>query len=114
MKGMFKPAFPHKLGPIPDFIRIPLADAWCMHPLFLKADALSKVIIGAAIEMHNDKGPGLIESIFEWCLTCELSLQNLTTEAQRVVPISYKQFTREVPLRFDLLVESCVLVETKS
>ncbi len=43
-----------------------------MHPLFTKASGLTEHIIGAAIEVHRDKGPGLIESIYEWCLTVEL------------------------------------------
>lgn len=85
-----------------------------MHPLFHKADGLTEHIIGAAIEVHKDKGPGLIESIYEWCLLRELELRQLSTESQRVVRINYKGFTREEPLRFDVLVESCVLVEVKA
>jgi len=85
-----------------------------MHPLFTKADALTEQIIGAAIEVHRDKGPGLIESIYEWCLTCELGLRKLATESQRIVRIDYKGFIRDEPLRFDLLVEGCVLVEAKA
>ena len=85
-----------------------------MHPLFLQADETSRRIIGAAIEVHRDKGPGLIESIYEWCLLKELGLQGLSAEAQRAVRITYKEFVREEPLRFDLLVEGCVLVEIKS
>lgn len=85
-----------------------------MHPLYSKADAITGRIIAAAIEVHKDKGPGLIESIYEWCLLRELELQCLITETQRVVPIHYKGFVREEPLRFDVLVEGCVLVEGKS
>jgi GxxExxY protein len=85
-----------------------------MHPLFSKASSLTGQIIGAAIEVHKDKGPGLVESIYEWCLICELGLQHLATQTQRIVPIHYKGFYREDPLRFDVLVEECVLVETKS
>jgi len=43
-----------------------------MHPLFPKASALTEKVIAAAIEVHRDKGPGLIESIYEWCLIKEL------------------------------------------
>ena len=71
-------------------------------------------IIGAAIEVHRDKGPGLIESIYEWCLLCELELQRLSAQTQRLVQIRYKSFVREEALRFDMLVENCVLVEVKS
>jgi GxxExxY protein len=85
-----------------------------MHPLFQKADELSRTVIGAAIEVHRLKGPGLIESIYEKCLMRELSLQNLSAVNQRVVKIEYKGFTFEEPLRFDLLVEDCLLLELKA
>ena len=85
-----------------------------MHPLFVQAARLTETIIGAAIEVHRDKGPGLIESIYEWCLLRELELRKLRTDEQRMVRVTYKGFIREEPLRFDVLVEGCVLVETKS
>ena len=85
-----------------------------MHPLFEKASGLTEIIIGAAIEVHRDKGPGLIESIYEWCLTKEFELRGLQCLNQTIVLIKYKGFTREEPLRCDLLVEDCVLVEAKA
>jgi GxxExxY protein len=85
-----------------------------VHPLFSKAAGLTEQIIGAAIEVHRDKGPGLVESIYEWCLIQELGLRRLSTECQRVVLIRYKGLIREEPLRFDVLIEGCVLVEGKS
>ncbi len=85
-----------------------------MHPLFEKASGLTESIIAAAIEVHRDKGPGLIESIYEWCLTKELGLRGLGCVEQQVVVVEYKGFTREEPLRFDVLVEGCVLVEAKA
>jgi GxxExxY protein len=85
-----------------------------MHPLFSKAADLTQTIIGAAIEVHRDKGPGLVESIYEWCLTKELELRRLDSINQKIVKVRYKTFVREEPLRFDLLVDGCVLVETKS
>src|SRR6266481_5571027 len=85
-----------------------------MHPLFEKASGLTETIIAAAIEVHRDKGPGLIESIYEWCLLKELQLRDLNCVSQKFVPIEYKGFTRDEPLRFDLLVEGCVLLEAKS
>ena len=75
---------------------------------------MTEKIIAAAIEVHRDKGPGLIESIYEWCLLKELGLRNLECVSQKFVPIEYKGFTREEPLRFDILVEDCVLVEAKA
>jgi len=85
-----------------------------MHPLFQKADGLTENIIAAAIEVHRDKGPGLIESIYEWCLLKELELRALACLSQKLILIKYKGFTREEPLRFDVLVEGCVLVEAKA
>ena len=85
-----------------------------MHPLFKKASELTEAIIGAAIEVHRDKGPGLIESIYEWCRTKELELRGLSYENQGVVMVEYKGFKREESLRFDILVEGCVLVEVKA
>ena len=85
-----------------------------MHPLFEKASRLTETLIGAAIEVHRDKGPGLIESIYEWCLAKEFELRRLTCVSQKIVIIEYKGFTREEPLRFDMLVEGCVLVEVKA
>ena len=52
-----------------------------MHPLFEKASNLTETIIAAAIEVHRDKGPGLIESIYEWCLVKELGLRNIACAA---------------------------------
>lgn len=85
-----------------------------MHLLFQKADGLTEAIIAAAIEVHRHKGPGLLESIYEWCLLKELGLRHLQTSSQNIVAIEYKGFTKEEPLRYDVLVEGCVLVEAKA
>ena len=85
-----------------------------MHPLFQKRSALTETIIGAAIEVHRDKGPGLIESIYEWCLTKEFELRRLSCTSQKQVTIEYKGFVREELLRFDLLIDEAVLVEVKA
>ena len=85
-----------------------------MHPLYEKASGLTREIIAAAIEVHKTLGPGLIESIYEWCLTKELELRGFYVSNQKAVTIRYKQYRREEPLRYDLLVEECVLVEAKA
>jgi GxxExxY protein len=84
-----------------------------MHPLFEKADALSRVAIGAAIEVHRIKGPGLLESIYEKCLLREFDLRHVAAVNQRRVQIEYKGLVFEEPLRFDVLVEDCLLLELK-
>jgi GxxExxY protein len=85
-----------------------------MHPDFAKAAGLTGIIIGAAMEVHRDKGPGLIESIYEWCFERELEIIKVPFVTQELVTVRYKGFTREEPLRFDILVEGCVLVEVKA
>ena len=85
-----------------------------MHPDYDRADALSKRVIGAAIEVNRKMGPGLIESIYEKCLMRELELQAMPATNQLVVPIEYKGVTFEEPLRLDVLVDACLLLELKS
>ena len=85
-----------------------------MHPLFQKADKLSHTAIGAAIEVHRLKGSGLLESIYEKCMMRELELRSLVAVNQRLVRIEYKGMVFEEPLRFDVLLEDCLLLELKS
>ena len=84
-----------------------------MHPLFQKADKLSHLAIGSAIEVHRVMGAGLIESIYERCVMHDLNLQNIQTVNQRVVRVEYKGMVFDEPLRFDVLVEHCLLLELK-
>jgi GxxExxY protein len=84
-----------------------------MHPLFKQADELSSVVIGAAIEVHKHFGPGLMESIYERSLLHELQLRSVSAVRQQRVLIRYKDFVFEETLKFDVLVEGCLLVEAK-
>jgi GxxExxY protein len=85
-----------------------------MHPLFTQASGITHDVIGAAIEVHKDKGPGLLESVYEWCLMMELDIRGYGIENQSEVVVRYKQFQKAVPLKFDLLVNRCLLVEVKA
>src|SRR6266581_7038738 len=84
-----------------------------MHPHYGKADQLSHLAIGSAIEVHRLKGPGLIESIYERCLMRELDLRKIAAVNQRLIRIEYKGLVFDEPLRFDVLVEGCLLLELK-
>lgn len=77
-------------------------------------DDLTYKIIGCAIEVHKQLGPGLIESVYEKCFIYELSMQGLRYKSQQKVPISYKNIHLEADLRFDVLVENLIIVELKS
>ncbi|TWU28059.1 GxxExxY protein [Bythopirellula polymerisocia] len=85
-----------------------------MHPLFSQASELTHDVIGAAIEVHMDKEPGLLESIYERCLTRELEVRGHLVQSQDKVIIRHKHFEREDPLKFDLLIDKCLFVEVKA
>jgi len=84
-----------------------------MHPLFKRANELSHIAIGGAIEVHRLKGPGLIESIYEKCMMRELNLRQVPAVNQRLVTVEYKGLVFEEPLRFDVLADDCLLLELK-
>jgi len=85
-----------------------------MHPLFSDADRLSGEVIGAAIEVHRIMGPGLLESIYERCLLHELELRGVPAVSQEEVVVDYKGREFKDVLKFDLLVEGCLLIELKA
>ena len=75
---------------------------------------LSRLIIGAAIEVHREVGPGLIEKPYEEAMCHELHLRGLTFTRQRQVPFVYKGVTLSVDLRTDLVIENKVIVDLKA
>lgn len=77
-------------------------------------DELTYEIIGAAIEVHKELGPGLLESNYEKALLLELQLRGLKTESQKGIQASYKGLKLDCPMRCDVLVEGIILVENKS
>lgn len=85
-----------------------------MHPDFERANCRSKRVIGAAIEVHREKGAGLLESIYEKCFLHECRLQQITFVNQMVVPVEYKGMTFEEPLRLDVYIDNCLIVELKA
>lgn len=56
----------------------------------------------------------MLESVYEWCLTKELEVRDHSTESPQHVTVRYKQFQRDYPLRFDLLIDGCLFVELKA
>ena len=77
-------------------------------------DALSYLVIGCAIEVHKELGPGLLESVYETCFLDELKCKELFFQSQLVLPILYKGKNLETSLRLDVLVEDILIVELKS
>ena len=85
-----------------------------MHKDYDKADKWSEQIIGAAIEVHRHKGPGLLEEIYEKCLMREFELRGIPAANQVLVSLEYKGFTFDQSLRLDALVDRCLIVEIKA
>jgi GxxExxY protein len=75
---------------------------------------LSEHVIGAAIEVHRELGPGLLESVYEACLVHELCERGLGIERQKALPVRYKSVLVDPGLRLDLIVDRRLIVEIKS
>lgn len=80
----------------------------------MRENRLTSQIIGAAIEVHRQLGPGLLESSYETCLAYELETRGLSIERQKPVPIVYKEIHLEHGYRIDILVNQLVIVELKA
>jgi GxxExxY protein len=85
-----------------------------MHPLYEQADKLTKVIIEAALKVQAHFGIGLLESIYMICLERELTLRGHVCSHEQSVQIEYEGMVFEKDLRYDLLVDDCLMIEGKS
>lgn len=77
-------------------------------------DELTYKIIGCAIEVHKQIGPGLLESVYEKCFLKELELQKLSYQNQVWIPLEYKGLKLDAELRLDVLIEDLICVELKA
>jgi GxxExxY protein len=77
-------------------------------------DELTYKIIGCAIEVHKQLGPGLLESVYQKCFNHELFIKPLNFISQVFTPINYKGVILEADLRLDVLVEDTIIVELKA
>ena len=65
-------------------------------------------------QVHKHFGPGLVESVYEWALVHELQLRGHECETQQCVQIQYKGVARDIDLRYDVLVDGCLLLDVKA
>ncbi len=77
-------------------------------------DAMTRKIIGAAIHVHRQLGPGLLESTYEVCLAEEFKFRNIAFERQCTLPVIYRGAKVEAAYRIDFLVENQIVLELKS
>jgi len=80
----------------------------------MEFDGLSRSVIGSAIEVHRQLGPGLLESVYQRCLAHELTSAGLAVEVERAVAIHYKGVDLDCGFRIDILVERTLIVEIKA
>ncbi|MFZ1935383.1 MAG: GxxExxY protein [Thermoguttaceae bacterium] len=80
----------------------------------LKYEKLTEAIIGAAIDVHKQLGPGLMESVYEECLCYELSVREIAFQRQVSLPVRYKKVKLDCGYRMDVVVEETVVLELKA
>lgn len=83
-------------------------------PIPRETGIVSGKIVDAALAVHRELGPGLLESVYESCLCFELRQRGLEVEVQVVVPIFYRGVKMDADLRLDLIVGRTVVVEVKA
>ena len=75
---------------------------------------LSKEILDSAITVHKEMGPGLLESVYEYCLLAELRSRGVKAEGQVYLPLFYKGVELDKDFRMDILVEDEIIIEVKA
>ena len=80
----------------------------------MNENEISKIIIGCAIEVHKQLGPGLLESAYQECLYYELIQAGLNVQKEKPMPIVYKEVKLDHGYRIDLLVKNKVVIEIKT
>jgi GxxExxY protein len=83
------------------------------HDEYVRINKVSNIIIGAAIDVHKELGPGLLESVYEECLKIELESKGIKVETQKELPLIYKGQQTGKTYRIDMLVDDRVVVELK-
>jgi GxxExxY protein len=79
-----------------------------------RLNQLSNVIIGAALRVHSELGPGMLESAYEACLLFELTDEGLRVERQKPLPLIYRGHRLDCGYRVDMIVEDGIVIEVKA
>ncbi len=86
----------------------------CKKAIMKKINDITEKIIGAAIAVHRELGPGLLESAYEACLAYEIARSGFSVERQKELPVKYRNVKLDCGYRIDLLVERKVIIEIKA
>ena len=87
---------------------------WKRMRVPVEVERLATVVVDAAFAVHQELGPGLLESAYEACLSHELRLRGVNHQVQLPVPLNYKGIRIEVGYRADVIVEEKLLAELKA
>ena len=80
----------------------------------MEFDELSNQVIGCALEVHRNLGPGLLESTYEQCLAYEMKTAGMAFKLQHALPVEYKNIKLDCGYRIDMLVDNSIIIELKS
>ena len=80
----------------------------------MEFDELSNKVIGCALEVHRNLGPGLLESTYEQCLAYEMKTAGMAFKLQHALPVEYKNIKLDCGYRIDMLVDNSIIIELKS
>ncbi|MGL4360008.1 MAG: GxxExxY protein [Sediminibacterium sp.] len=77
-------------------------------------EVLAKEIVNASFEVHKNMGPGLLESVYEYCLSKELSLRNIAHTTQQKIPLQYKGYILSKDFYIDIFINGQIIIEIKA
>jgi GxxExxY protein len=77
-------------------------------------DELSNIVIGLAIKVHKNLGPGLLESSYKECLFYEINKAGIQVEKEKPMPLIYEEVKLDIGYRLDIIVENKLIIEIKS
>jgi GxxExxY protein len=80
----------------------------------LEDDIVARQIVDAAFTVHRTLGPGLLESVYEQCLVCELISRNLDVRSQVALPVVYRDIRVDAGFRMDIFVNGSIIIEVKA
>jgi len=80
----------------------------------LTENELSKIVFNCALKVHQNLGPGLLESAYEECLFYELNKMGLETQKQKALPLVYEEVKLDIGYRIDIIIENKLILEIKS
>ncbi|MBN2209015.1 MAG: GxxExxY protein [Candidatus Coatesbacteria bacterium] len=84
------------------------------EPIPAETERIANAVVDAAMKVHRTLGPGLLESVYEACLCCELEQRGIPFKAQISLPVVYEDVRLDAGLRLDLLVDNAVIAELKA